>query len=147
MKKHVYRRQDHEPPLAISAWGWRYHHMGIPVTQPVPGEVYLPHLKIYVCGFQRSPFGIEWMRFEDDCPVHGLVRQLPHIAFEVDDLDRELSRHEFRILSPPGIPGEGIRVAMIEHNGAPVELIEFREKGREDERETGGQGEGSRSDE
>ena len=53
---------------------------------------------------------------------------VPHIAFEVDDLDMELTRKKFNIITKPNSPGEGIRVAMIEHNGAPVELIEFNKK-------------------
>ena len=31
-----YKRKDPEPPLAVEAWGWRYHHIGIPVTQACP---------------------------------------------------------------------------------------------------------------
>jgi hypothetical protein len=119
------KRLDHDAPLAIAAWGWRYHHLGIPVSQPVPGEQYLPHLKISVSGFDQSPFGIEWMRFDDDCPIHELIKRIPHVAFEVDDIDLELDRHDFHVITKPNSPGEGIRVAMIEHNGAPVELIEF----------------------
>jgi len=122
------KRQDYEPPLAVAQWGWRYHHMGIPVIQPVPGEQYLPHLKIYVSGFNQCPFGIEWMRFDEDCPIPELIKRIPHIAFEVDDIDLELDRHDFHVLSPPGSPSQGVRVAMIEHNGAPVELIEFVRK-------------------
>jgi hypothetical protein len=125
MKDNSYKRLDHEPPMAVSEWGWRYHHMGVPTTQPIPGERYLPQLKLHVCGFDQSPFGIEWMRFDDDCKVHELLRRVPHIAFEVDDLDLELSRRDFNVITKPNSPGEGIRVAMIEHNGAPVELIEF----------------------
>ena len=41
--------------------------------------------------------------------------------------DLELSDNDFEILSYPGSPSEGVRAAMIKHNGAPVELIEFRE--------------------
>ena len=119
-------RQDSEPPLATSEWGWRYHHIGIPTDKPINGERYLPHLKIYVSGFETSPYGIEWMRFQKDCPTNDLIKNVPHIAFEVDDLDFELSRREFHIITPPNSPGEGTRVAMIEHNGAPVELIEFK---------------------
>jgi hypothetical protein len=130
MKNADYKRLDHEPPLAASAWGWRYHHMGIPTTQPVPGEQYLPHLKIHVSGFDRSPFGIEWMRFDDDCPIHEMIKRIPHIAFEVDDIDLEFSRHRFHVLSPPGSPGKGVRAAMIEHDGAPVELIEIEKENR-----------------
>jgi hypothetical protein len=119
------KRQDSAPPLATSEWGWRYHHLGIPTVKPVKGERYLPHLKFYVAGFETSPYGIEWMRFEADCPIHELVKSVPHIAFEVDNLDFELSRRGFNIITPPNSPGEGTRVAMIEHNGAPIELIEF----------------------
>ena len=30
-------RKDHEPPLATDKWGWRYHHMGIPTKESIPG--------------------------------------------------------------------------------------------------------------
>ncbi len=122
MNKH---RLDHEPPLAIKDWGWKYHHMGIPSTKKKAGEKYLPHLKFYTSGFSESPFGIEWMRFENECLLPNIIKTVPHIAFEVDNLDYELKRNDFRILVSPNAPGEGVRVAMIEHNGAPVELIEF----------------------
>lgn len=116
-------RQDHEPPAATSAWGWRYHHTGIPTTTPHPGERHLPELGIYVCGFPESPYGVEWMRFEEGCAVSGLVRTVPHVAFEVDDLDRALEGKT--LLSPPSSPSPGVRVAMIVDNGCPIELLEF----------------------
>jgi hypothetical protein len=122
------QRQDHEPPLAIAEWGWRYHHLGIPVNRPIKNEKYLPHYKFYFGGFDTSPFGIEWIRFEADSPVHELVQRVPHVAFEVDDLDLELRKHSFKVISAPNSPSEGVRVAMVEHNGAPIELIEFKMK-------------------
>jgi len=119
------KRQDNEPPLAISEWGWRYHHLGIPTADFIEGEHYLPEFKCFVGGFYTSPYGIEWMRFEPGSPVDELIQKVPHIAFEVDDLDLELRKHDFTIITKPNSPGEGIRVAMIEHKGAPIELIEF----------------------
>ena len=120
-----YSRKDHEPPLAVEKWGWRYHHLGIPVNTPIPGETYLPGYKFYFSPFDKCPFGIQWMRFDHDSPLHELVKTIPHIAFEVDNLDAALKLADFNILEQPNSPGEGIRVAMIEHNGAPIELIEF----------------------
>jgi len=70
-------------------------------------------------------------RYEPGSPVHELIRRIPHVAFEVDDLDEELKKHDFKILTPPNSPGQGTRVAMIEHNGAPVELIEFEKLNRQ----------------
>jgi hypothetical protein len=118
-------RKDNELPIATKEWGWRYHHIGIPTNETITGEQYLPQFKLYVSGFDISPYGIEWMRYESESPIDELIKRVPHIAFEVDDLDFELQKHDFKILTPPNAPGEGIRVAMIVHNGAPIELIEF----------------------
>lgn len=117
-------REDHEPPPATHSWGWRYHHTGIPTDRPRDGERYLPRFKMYVSGFPHSPYGIEWMRFETDSPISELVRSVPHVAFEVDDLEEALKGKQ--LLSAPGSPSEGVRVAMIIDNGCPIELIEFR---------------------
>jgi len=116
-------RKDHEPPAAV-ARGWRYHHLGIPTDQPRAGETYLEHLGMYVSGFETSPYGIEWMRFEPGSPISALVRTVPHIAFEVDDLDAEIEGKE--LLGAVSEPSAGVRVAMFVDNGAPVELLEFR---------------------
>lgn len=125
MKK---KRKDHELPESIASWGWKYHHLGIPTSEKMPDEVYLPGFKLFVSGFSTSPFGIEWMRYEADSPISKLIQTVPHIAFEVEDLDHELSIHNLNVITAPNPPSEGVRVAMIEHNGAPVELIEFRKK-------------------
>jgi len=119
-------RLDFEPPLAVEKWGWKYHHLGIPTKTIMPGEKYLSQFKIYVSGFSTSPFGVEWMRFEDDSPISALIKTVPHIAFEVDDLEKELRTHGLKIITEPNQPAEGITVAMIGHNGAPIELIEFK---------------------
>jgi len=48
---------------------------------------------------------------------------VPHIAFEVDDLDAAIQGET--LLAEISSPSEGVRVAMILDDGAPVELIEF----------------------
>ncbi len=117
------KRQDHELPYAVARLGWRYHHLGIPTSVPRPNERYLPHLKIHVSGFDTSPFGIEWMRFDVDCPISELIKTVPHIAFEVDDLNAALVGQTLwgEITSP----SDGVRVAMIIDDGIPIELLEF----------------------
>lgn len=67
------------------------------------------------------------MRFDDSSPLHPLIKSLPHVAFEVDDLDAALIGQE--VISAPGSPSEGVRAAMILVDGAPVELIWFRPQG------------------
>jgi len=119
-------REDNQPPESIEKWGWKFHHLGIPTTKIMPDEQYIPHLKIGVSGFSYSPFGIEWMRFDTNSQIDQLIQTVPHIAFEVSDLDFELATRNFKILTPPNSPSKGVKVAMIEHNGAPIELIEFQ---------------------
>lgn len=121
-------RQDFELPSCIEDWGWKYHHLGIPTDIKMPNERYLPQFKLYVSGFSTSPFGVEWMRFEEDSPISKLIQTVPHIAFEVENLDFELENHDLNVISEPNPPADGIRVAMIEHNGAPIELIEFEKR-------------------
>jgi hypothetical protein len=120
------RRKDHEPPPAIAERGWRYHHLGIPTSVRREGEVHLKQFGLYVSGFDTSPYGIEWMRFEPDSPISELIRSVPHIAFEVDNLEEALLGKE--VLTWPNSPSGGVRVAMIIHNGAPIELIEFQKR-------------------
>ena len=67
------------------------------------------------------------MRFEPNSPLHPLIKSLPHVAFEVDDLDSALLGQD--VISPPGSPSDGVRAAMIVVDGAPVELIWFRKQG------------------
>ncbi len=100
-----------------------YHHVGIPTDVKRDGETYLEQFKVFVSGYKTSRYGVEWMRFEPDCPLPELVRQVPHVAFKVDDLAEELQGKE--VLIEPNSPSEGVRVAFIVENGAPIELLEF----------------------
>ena len=101
----------------------RYHHLGIPTSERRPGERYLPDFGMHVSGYETSLFKIEWMRFDEDCPLPDLVQRVPHIAFEVDDLEEALEGRE--ILIPPNSPSPGVLVAFVIDNGAPVELMQI----------------------
>ncbi len=101
----------------------RYHHIGIPTTEHRAGERLIEGYATYVSGFETSEYGIEWMRFDEDAPVPELVRTVPHVAFEVDDLPAEIVGKE--IIIAPNSPSPGVTVAFIAENGAPVELLHF----------------------
>jgi hypothetical protein len=126
MNKHLNgnrtKRRDHEPPFAIKK-GMRYHHIGIPTEDQRTGEKYLEKYKMYVSGFDRSDYGIEWMRFEKDSPVSEVIKKVPHVAFEVDNLNKAVEGK--KLIGVINYLSEGVRVAMIIENDAPVELIEF----------------------
>jgi len=106
----------------------RYHHIGIPTDQPRPGEVYLPEHKVFVSGYEESPYHIEWMRYEPNCTLPDLVKNVPHVAFEVDNLEESLIGKE--VLIAPNSPSRGVKVAFIVDNGAPVEFLEIEKDTR-----------------
>ncbi len=81
---------------------------------------------MYAAGLDESPYGVEWVRFDPDCPLPELVKRVPHVAFEVDDLASELEGRE--VIVGPNRPSEGVTVAFIVHNGAPVEFLQFDRK-------------------
>jgi hypothetical protein len=101
----------------------KYHHIGIPTDIVQLEEMYLEELKLYCTDHESNPFGIQWMRFEKDCALPELVKTVPHVAFEVDNLERALTGHE--ILIEPNSPSDGVVVAFVVCDGAPVEFLEF----------------------
>ena len=104
-----------------------YHHLGIPTDIKLENEIYLKDFKVYVSGYNDSPYGIEWMRYEPDCPLPELVKTVPHVAFKVDNLDEELKGKD--VLIEPNSPSAGVTVAFIVDNGAPVEFLQFEVEG------------------
>ena len=105
---------------------YRYNHMGIPTKTKQPNEKYIPAFRMYVSGYGENAFNIEWMRFEEGCQLPRIVQELPHVAFEVDDLEAAIKGKE--VIIQPNSPSDGITVAFIVENGAPVELMEFGNK-------------------
>jgi hypothetical protein len=78
---------------------------------------------MHVSDHLATPYGIQWMRFDEDCTLPEIVKRVPHVAFQVDDL-REAIRGK-KILIEPNEPGPGILVAFIEEAGAPVEFLQI----------------------
>lgn len=119
----------------------RYNHIGIPTRERFAGEIDLPHLAITVSDHQNNPFGIQWQRYWDDAPYRELVKTVPHVAFEVDDLATALDGQ--RVIIEPNSPSRGVLAAFIEVNGAPVELLQIDREARPDLRAGGPRGGGA----
>lgn len=108
---------------AILPMGHRFHHVGVPVDEKLPNMKHLEHLKFWVTGYDSSPYKYEWMYFDEDCDLPELVKTVPHVCFEVDDLDAALKGQE--IIIAPTSPILELRVAFIVHDGAPIELLQI----------------------
>jgi hypothetical protein len=103
---------------------YKYHHIGIPTKNSRQGEHYLEEYRVYHSGYEESEFGIEWMKYEDGCNLPDIVKTIPHIAFEVDDIWEAIKGR--KVIIEPNSPSEGNIVAFIEENGAPIEFIQMK---------------------
>jgi len=101
----------------------QFHHVGVITTEVQPAEIYVPETKVYVTNPNEHPHRIEYLRFEPDSPVTGPVRELPHIAFKVDNLQDEI-RGE-KVLLGPFTPMEGLQVVFTTKDGAVFEYMQF----------------------
>lgn len=102
-----------------------FHHIGIPTAKQRPAEIYLAAAKLFVTDCNASENRIEWLRFEEDSPLPEILKTTAHVAYQVDDLNAAL--HGQEVLLEPFEPLEGVRVAFILEDGAPVELMQFAE--------------------
>ncbi len=98
------------------------HHIGIPTAEKHDNETYLEDAKVYITDAAKSPNKIEWLRFEPGSPMPRMLRTIPHIAYQVDDLEAEMKGKD--VLMEPFSPVEGVTVAFIVEEGAPIELMQ-----------------------
>ncbi len=108
----------------------KFNHIGIPTVGRFDGEIDLPHLHVTVSDHQSNRFGIQWQRYWPSAPYPELVKTVPHVAFEVDDLEDSLVGQE--VIIPPNSPSDGVTVAFIKVAGAPVELLQIDRSRRQD---------------
>jgi hypothetical protein len=101
----------------------KFNHVGIPTTSSFEGEIPLPKLSMTVSDHKNNPYGIQWQRYDADAPYPELIKTMPHVAFEVDDLRAALDGQ--KVIIQPNSPIKGLTVAFIEVNGAPIELMEI----------------------
>ena len=104
----------------------KFNHIGIPTKDRFEGEIDLPHLKMTVSDHENNPYGIQWQRYWEGAPYPDLVKTVPHVAFVVDDLKKAITGKN--VIIEPNSPSKGLVVAFIEENGAPVELMEYKDE-------------------
>ena len=107
----------------------RYHHYGVPINKAMEGEVYHKEISLHVVSFSKSPYGIEFFRFDESYKDNpkvkdhpDIISKIPHIAFIVDDLEKEIKGKD--IVFGPNTPIDNWTVCFIMENGVLVELIE-----------------------
>lgn len=100
---------------------YRYHHLGIPTEEVRKNEKYSEAFKMYTSDADGD-FRIQYHRYEADSLLHPLIKSMPHVALQVDDLQKAIDG--YHVLLGPYEPIKDYKVAIIDGGGVPVELIE-----------------------
>jgi len=101
----------------------KYLHFGVPTTGKKNWVAHIAELGVHVTEPTADPFGIEWLQFDSDSPMHEAIRTKPHVAFQVEDLASAVSGKT--VLLAPMSPMSGLTIAFIEHEGAVIELCQM----------------------
>ena len=102
-----------------------FSHIGIITSEKKPGEVFVPATRVWVTDFLDHPYHVEWLRFEPDSSVSGPVREMPHVAYEVDSIDD--SAKGMKELLAPFDAGIAVVGFYQTEDGAVVEFMEMKE--------------------
>jgi len=100
-----------------------FHHTGVITDQEQPDEIYVEATKVWVTSPEIHPNRIEFLRFESDSPIHGLLRDRCHTAYVVEDLEAAIEGAT--VLLGPFDALEGLKVVFIEEDGAVIEFMKF----------------------
>lgn len=101
----------------------KINHFGVPTQDSQNGEFFVDGLKVWLTDYTQSPNRIEYLRFEDGSCMPEIVQQIPHIAYEVADIEKAMEGK--KVLVSPMEGGENLIIAFIEEEGMPIELMQF----------------------
>lgn len=107
-----------------------FDHIGVVTRETQPGEAFVEATRVWVTSPRAHAFHVEFLRFADDATLEGPVRNEPHVAFRVLDVEAAIAGHE--LLLGPFDVGEGfVRVAFVRIDGAVVEFMQYRDPNEE----------------
>ena len=104
----------------------QFDHIGIITTEKKSDETFISDTRVWITDFQTHPYRVEWLRYEPDSPVTGPVREMPHVAFRVDDI-REASKG-LKVLLEPFDVGFAVVAFYQTDDGAVIEFMKYKEE-------------------
>ena len=99
-----------------------FHHFGVPTHTKQDNETYLDGAKVFITDPESHPYRVEFLRFEEDSPMHKDIINNPHAAFMVPDIEAAMKGK--KVIVDPFDATESLRVAFINDNGAVIELMQ-----------------------
>ena len=96
-----------------------FHHIGVPVSAKRPDMGYFASIKCWATNPDTTPGRVEYLYFEPGSSMAEPVLSVPHLAYRVDDLDKELKGKKC-VVGPMTLP-EGVKIAFFYVDGCLTE--------------------------
>ena len=103
----------------------QFDHIGIVTEEEKADAIFVPATGVWRTEAQGHRFRVEWLRFEPDSPVTGPVREMPHVAYRVDDI--QAAAEGMEVLLEPFDVGSRIVAFYQTADGAVVEFVKYKD--------------------
>jgi hypothetical protein len=104
----------------------QFDHVGIITTEKKSDETFIEPTRVWITDFEKHPYRVEWLRYEPDSPVTGPVRDVPHVAFRVDDI--EAAAKGLKVLLEPFDVGFAVVAFYQTEDGAVIEFMKYKDE-------------------
>ncbi len=72
----------------------KFHHVGYPTKKRIEG-VYYKDSQVTITDSTKHPYNIEKLYYDDDSTEPYLIKNVPHIAFEVENIYEEIKNKKY----------------------------------------------------
>ncbi|OGS21236.1 MAG: hypothetical protein A2252_06085 [Elusimicrobia bacterium RIFOXYA2_FULL_39_19] len=101
-----------------------FDHIGLITTEKQEKEDWVESTRVWVTNPKTHPYKVEWLRYEPDSPVKNAVREKPHIAFQVENID--VASRGMKVLLEPFVVEDFVKVGFFEApDGVVVEFMQY----------------------
>ena len=103
----------------------KFDHIGVITEEKKDDEIWVEATRVWVTDYKKHPYKVEWLRYEPDSPVNGPVREMPHVAYRVENL-KEAAKG-LKVLLEPFDVGFAVVGFDESDDGAVIEFMEYKQ--------------------
>jgi hypothetical protein len=104
---------------------FEFDHVGITTADKQPDENWVEQSRVWVTNPRNHPEHIEFLRYEPDSTVPGIIKANPHIAFRVSSLEEHLRQPGVEIIIPPFVVGDFLEVVFVRKYNTIFEYMHY----------------------
>jgi hypothetical protein len=101
----------------------KYNHFGVPCGTKKDNASHYEDMKLFATSPDDHPYGIEFLRFEEGCPLPDELQTMCHVALEVEDINEAMKG--YKVILEPFDVTDNLKCAFIMDDNALIELMQI----------------------